>query len=140
MGVSMATPKILIVEDSDDSREMLAELLRCAGYRVEEARNGLEAYSLLKTTSERPTLMLLDLMMPVMSGPELIEVLSNDDTLSQLPIVIVSAAVESIRTGAVKAALKKPIHFETLLEIVGEYCSDQKRPVDRREVLDHRPR
>ena len=50
----MVAPKILIVEDSDDSREMLAELLRVAGYRVEEARNGLEAYSMLKAATEPP--------------------------------------------------------------------------------------
>ena len=80
----MVAPKILIVEDSDDSREMLAELLRVAGYRVEEARNGLEAYSMLKAATEPPKLMLLDLMMPVMSGPELICLLYTSDAADEL--------------------------------------------------------
>ncbi len=119
----MEKAKILIVEDSDDAREMMADLLRYAGYRVEEARNGLEAYRLLQSGAEQPALVLLDLMMPVMSGPELVEVLANDPELSKLPIVIVSAAMESIRTGAVRCALRKPVSFDRLLEIVDECCS-----------------
>ncbi len=119
----MKKAKILIVEDSDDAREMMADLLRYAGYRVEEARNGLEAYRLLQDCEEQPALVLLDLMMPVMSGPELVEALSGDPELSQLPIVIVSAAMESIHTGAVKCALKKPVSFDRLLQVVNECCA-----------------
>jgi CheY-like chemotaxis protein len=116
----MEKAKVLIVEDCDDSREMMAELLRFAGYRVEEARNGLEAYQLLCACEERPGLVLLDLMMPVMSGPELVEALAADPRLSSLPIVVVSAAVETIATGAVKRAIRKPISVDLLLEVVGE--------------------
>ncbi|HEV8244817.1 MAG TPA: response regulator [Polyangiaceae bacterium] len=119
----MEKAKILIVEDSDDAREMMADLLRYAGYRVEEARNGLEAYRLLSACDEQPNLVLLDLMMPVMSGPELVEALSDDPKLAELPIVIVSAAMESISTGSVKRALKKPVSFDLLLKVVDECCT-----------------
>ncbi len=119
----MEKAKVLIVEDSDDAREMMAELLRFAGYRVEEARNGLEAYQLLCRCDEQPGLVLLDLMMPVMSGPELVEVLAADPKLCGLPIVVVSAAMETISTGAVKRALRKPVSFELLLQVVDECCA-----------------
>ena len=86
-------------------------------YQVEE-----QAYELLRGCDERPGLVLLDLMMPVMSGPELVEALAADPKLSALPIVVVSAAMETISTGAVKRALRKPISFELLLEVVAECC------------------
>ena len=117
---SMEKAKVLIVEDCDDAREMMAELLRFAGYRVEEARNGLEAYQLLSGSEEQPGVVLLDLMMPVMSGPELVEALAADPRLASLPIVVVSAAIESISTGSVKRALRKPVSLELLLEVVDE--------------------
>ncbi|HVJ16598.1 MAG TPA: response regulator [Polyangiaceae bacterium] len=116
----MEKAKVLIVEDCDDAREMMAELLRFAGYRVEEARNGLEAYQLLSGSEEQPGVVLLDLMMPVMSGPELVEALAADPRLASLPIVVVSAAIESISTGSVKRALRKPVSLELLLEVVDE--------------------
>ena len=119
----MTKAKVLIVEDSDDAREMMSELLRHAGYRVEEARNGLEAYQLLCGCEEQPGLVLLDLMMPVMSGPELVEALSAHPRLAGLPIVVVSAAVESISTGAVKRALRKPVPIDLLLKVVDECCA-----------------
>jgi CheY-like chemotaxis protein len=118
----MEKPKVLIVEDCDDAREMMAELLRHAGYRVEEARNGLEAFQLLQRCEEQPALMLLDLMMPVMSGPELVDALATDPRLSALPIVVVSAAIESVAIGAVKRALRKPVSLDLLLEVVDECC------------------
>jgi len=124
----MQKAKVLIVEDSDDAREMMAELLRFAGYRVEQARNGLEAYQLLCGCEEKPALVLLDLMMPVMSGPELVEALAKNPKLSSLPIVVVSAAVESIATGAVKRALRKPVSFEVLLSVVDECCAKSEAP------------
>jgi CheY-like chemotaxis protein len=84
---------------------MMAELLRYAGYQI-----------------------LLDLMMPVMSGPELVEALSGDPKLSTLPIVVVSAAIETISTGAVKRALKKPVSLDLLLQVVDECCVHDGQP------------
>src|SRR4051794_25198947 len=118
----MPMSKVMIVEDCDDLREAMADMLRLEGYRVEEARNGQEAYDMLEHAEEKPGLILLDLMMPVMSGPELIVALEKDPKLADLPIVIVSAAIESINTGAVKGALKKPVPTDVLLRTVDAFC------------------
>jgi CheY-like chemotaxis protein len=127
----MEKGKVLIVEDNDDTREMMAELLCFAGYRVEEARNGLEAYQMLCSCDEQPGLVLLDLMMPVMSGPELVDALAADPKLRALPIVVVSAAMETISTGAVRRALRKPVTCEQLLQVVDECCAtnDASAPI-----------
>ena len=79
----MHLPPVLIVEDDPDSRNMLAALLGLHGYRSVVASNGLEALEAAR--KERPGVILLDLMMPVMDGQAFRREQLNDSTLASVP-------------------------------------------------------
>ncbi len=114
---------ILVVEDEIDIRELVVEFLRFAGFNVYGAENGREALDILKSLPQ-PTLILADLMMPVMDGPALIAALRNDDRFATLPVVIVTAADIAAPQGYRR--LKKPIILEDLLRMVNELCVRQQ--------------
>src|SRR5687767_6429158 len=84
---------VLVVEDDPDIRELVTEVLGQAGYRVAEAENGQVALDFLRG-HDGPCIVLLDLMMPVLSGPELLEIMAEDERLAMLPVVVVSAVAD----------------------------------------------
>ncbi len=106
-------PNVLVVDDDDAIREVIAEVLRDEGYDVVCAGNGEQALNELRK-EQQPDLMLLDLMMPVMSGWELLEELQASSPLSQIPVIVVSAMTAP---GACEH-LAKPIDLARLLEAV----------------------
>jgi CheY-like chemotaxis protein len=110
---------ILVVDDDVDCREMLAELLSNEGYVIEIAANGRQALEQLNHS--RPALIILDLMMPVMSGWEFRARQKNDPRLESLPVVVMSASglVHDIEADAV---VRKPIDFGFLLSLVKQNC------------------
>jgi CheY-like chemotaxis protein len=81
---------VLVVDDSVDALELFRISLGKAGYQVLAAANGMEALELMREGSI-PNAVVVDLMMPVMDGMELIEQLRSDERLAHLPIVVVSA-------------------------------------------------
>ena len=81
--------KIVIAEDETDVREMIAFMLRFAGYEVFEADNGQTACELSKT--KQPDLILLDVRMPVMTGYDACRIIKNDPETSKIPVAFVSA-------------------------------------------------
>ena len=103
-------PTVLVVDDDFDIRSTLAQILREEGFRVREARNGLEA--LEKVDEEEPDLVLLDLMMPVLKGWEVLKALRH--SRAELPVVVLSAIPASGCTDY----LQKPVSFERLLELL----------------------
>ncbi len=109
---------VLVVDDDETIREVIAEVLRDEGYIVACAENGEQALRELNC-GLHADLVLLDLMMPVMSGWELIEELQADSKLSQIPIIIVSAMT---CPGAAEH-LAKPIDLKRLLDTVGRLTS-----------------
>ncbi|HVL69348.1 MAG TPA: response regulator [Vicinamibacterales bacterium] len=114
--------KILVVEDNDDVRDMMAVSLQLEGHQVTTAANGREALAKLRA-GERPCLILLDLMMPVMDGWEFRDALQQEPELRHVPVVVVSAATaELVRKAPAEAYLPKPIDMEQLLEVVCEFC------------------
>ena len=121
----MDCKKVLVVEDDLAIRESLEQILEFEGYRPISAENGEKAVEILKT-GELPCVILLDLMMPVMSGWEFLQVQKTNQTLSSIPVVIVSAAGEKARLATANEFLKKPIDVERLLEVVGHYCQIPK--------------
>ncbi len=110
---------ILIVEDDSDTRELLREILEVEGYRVETAADGGKALRLLK--SARPQLVLLDLMLPGLSGREIIQAIRADPQLCDLPVVALSASVsrQPLAPGATRF-FSKPFRLNELLEAVQE--------------------
>ena len=78
-------PLVLIVDDYQDAREMYAEYLEYSGYRVAEARNGLEAVE--KAFALHPAVILMDLSLPVMDGWEATRRLKSDVRTRSIPVV-----------------------------------------------------
>jgi len=105
--------RVLVVDDDAAIREVTAEVLRDVGYDVICAVNGEQALRELRG-ERRPNLVLLDLMMPVMSGWELLELLQSNDDLSRIPVVVVSA----MSAPGVREHLSKPIDLDLLLATV----------------------
>jgi CheY-like chemotaxis protein len=127
MGTALKT--ILIVEDEKDIRETLQEVLEIEGYQVFEAANGREALNRL-AECPRPGLILLDLMMPVMNGWEFLSAIKEQQSLSSIPVVVVTAAGEAVRSSrvqlqGVKSIVKKPVDLDQLLqEIAVHFVSE----------------
>lgn len=88
----MAT--ILIVEDEQPVREYLAELVREAGHQPLRAVHGREALEVI--AAERPDLVLVDVMLPILGGVELCRRLKADPTTAAIPVVLMSAAVRRL--------------------------------------------
>jgi CheY-like chemotaxis protein len=113
---------ILVVEDDELTRESIVELLRESGYAVAEATNGAEALTQLRAHPP-PCVILLDLMMPVMSGQEFRREQLKDPTLATIPVIVLSAAdIGQLQSLNVDACVAKPFRIERLLSSVSQYC------------------
>jgi CheY-like chemotaxis protein len=116
---------IFIVEDDEDIRIDLGELLTEEGYTVSSAADGREALEVLKAAAEPPCVILLDLMMPGMNGWQLRAELLKDPRLASVPIVLLSAASSLAQDAATLGAasyLPKPFQLSALLNAVGAHC------------------
>jgi two-component system, chemotaxis family, chemotaxis protein CheY len=111
--------RILLVEDDAGIRESVAECLASEGYAVSAVANGAEALDWL-SRQPRPDLIVLDLVMPVMNGAEMLERLRADARLADIPILLITAAIPVAGTGMPKVdeVLTKPFDLDVLLEAV----------------------
>ena len=113
---------VLVVEDHADLREMLSVLLETEGFEVRTACNGAEALECLGAL--RPAVILLDLMMPVMTGDEFRERQLADPRYRDVPVICMTAAhdgrarAERIRADAY---FQKPVDFDLLLGAIREH-------------------
>jgi CheY-like chemotaxis protein len=113
---------VLIIEDDADIRDTLSEVLQGHGYQVATASNGKEGLEALDRI-DRPCVILLDLMMPVMSGPEFLEAFHTDTGHDGIPIVIVSAYCELIEgCEDIAEVIPKPMSLQRVLNSVHKYC------------------
>jgi CheY-like chemotaxis protein len=117
--------RILVIEDDPTIREVLVEVLGEHGYAAIGAANGREALDTLASTADRPCVILLDLMMPVMDGWEFRRQLEADPALAPVPVIVLSA-LDQARAAKIHAAafLKKPLDFDRLLSLVRTYCDE----------------
>ena len=108
-------PLVLVVDDDPDILEAVCDILEGEGYRVARARNGREA--LVRVDEERPLLILLDLMMPVMDGLAFAQALHRRDGDHEIPIVVISADGDPQKAAALGARgfLAKPFDIDALL-------------------------
>jgi two-component system, cell cycle response regulator DivK len=81
--------KILVVEDSEDNRQILRDLFSAAGYDVIEAHDGAEGLAM--ATNHRPDLILMDIQMPVMDGYEATRRIKADPALKAIPVIAVTS-------------------------------------------------
>lgn len=123
---AMSDPRqvILLVEDDDDIRELMAAVLCDEGYAVCAAENGLRGLELARTTP--PALILLDLMMPVMNGWEFRAHQMADEDLAGVPTIVVSAAgADAVVSLRVTAFIPKPLSFDTLLGVIRDHVGSE---------------
>ena len=108
---------ILIVDDDADIREALQDLLADRGFSVLGASNGAEALEVLRTLPAPPSIILLDVMMPVMDGYGFLEEQRRDPALSRIPVAIITAGqgVDLARLGGTMPVLYKPIRVPELM-------------------------
>jgi CheY-like chemotaxis protein len=114
--------RILVVDDDDDLREIIAETIANAGYVVEQAENGLVALDRMRAQPHPPPcVVVLDLMMPVMNGWQLVAAMHADASLSGVPICILTAQ-DRMAPPPNACLLKKPLRTSDLLAKIAEYC------------------
>jgi CheY-like chemotaxis protein len=111
---------ILIVEDEEESRDSLRELLEFEGYKVETAVNGEEALATLDASGDKICIMLLDLFMPVMDGWQVIERLRAAGRLDQTKIVIITSAPHRAPAGL--PVFEKPLDLDKVMNTVQRLC------------------
>ncbi len=120
---NLASPcKVLVVDDNQDNRLLLIEYLRGLGFSLKEARDGREGIAI--ALEFQPDVILVDLMMPVMNGQEMIKIMGQDDLLKDTVVLMISANIHSIiNSSNIKCDgfIAKPIDLEKLLELLEKH-------------------
>lgn len=118
MSTAETEPLVLVVDDDPDILDAICDILEGEGYRVARARHGLEALG--KVSEERPALILLDLMMPVMDGMAFAHALREKNLADGVPIIVISADGNPQKAASVGARgfLAKPFDIQALLDHV----------------------
>jgi CheY-like chemotaxis protein len=115
---------VLIIDDEPDALDAVAELLEDEGLKTLRARHGGEALDLLRA-GERPSLILLDVKMPVMDGREFLRRVSVEPEFAEIPIAIVTASA-SVRDVPFRkndaGFFRKPLDYDRLMKVVRSYC------------------
>ena len=130
---------VLVVDDDESNRDILAEYLEDAGYRVLEAPSGSRALELLATHPEID-IMVLDRTMPDLDGIAVLRRLKSEPQTRDLPVILQTAAaasheiLEGIREGAFYY-LTKPYEKSTMLAIVETACADQRQLREMRRAM-----
>ena len=121
----MASREVLVVEDDTDLRESLSQALRDHGFTVTQAGNGQQALDLLHS-GIRPGVILLDLMMPVLSGWQLRDALRQDPALARIPQLVISAFVDEAEQVILALppddCIRKPFHLRILIDAIERRC------------------
>jgi CheY-like chemotaxis protein len=112
---------VLLVDDDEDVRESIADLLRGRGYFVATAADGHAALRAI-AAQDLPCIVLLDLVMPGMDGWQFVGVVQADPRMSAIPIVIASAHAATHAPTGTAGVLHKPFELDELFAVVEEHC------------------
>jgi DNA-binding response OmpR family regulator len=119
----MTSPEktVLIIEDEADAAELFAEMMRVSGFRVLKTFSSTPAISLI--TEAKPDLVILDIMMPDISGLDILREMRQDPALASVPVIVVSAKslpadIKSGMQAGASTYLTKPVGFLELREAV----------------------
>jgi CheY-like chemotaxis protein len=119
---------VLIVEDDLDLRELLTVALESEGHSVRTAENGVEALVRLQFEPV-PDVILLNLVLPAMSGGDVLEAIRRDARLAGMPILLITGAPVPVEIGReVDAVLMKPFGLDQLSETIGELLARRAPP------------
>lgn len=125
--VAIPVPKkVLIVEDNDLNMKLFNDLLEAHGYNTLQTKDGMEALRMAR--QHVPDLILMDIQLPEVSGLEVIKWLKEDDNLSAIPVIAVTAFAmkgdeEKIRNGGCEAYIAKPISVANFMRTVERFLS-----------------
>jgi len=110
---------VLLAEDDQDIRDVVQEVLEERGYDVIPARTGRQALDFLATADvdARPDVVILDLMMPIVTGWQVLEEIRQRPDLENIPVIILTAVSQDMPTG-VTAVLRKPFNIDELLALI----------------------
>ena len=119
--MNMTQKTVLIIEDEEDAAELFAEMMRVSGFRVLKTSTSKPAISMM--TEDKPDIVLLDIMMPEISGLDILRQMRRDSNLSNIPVIVVTAKSmpADIKNGMEAGAstyLTKPVGFQELREAV----------------------
>jgi CheY-like chemotaxis protein len=126
--MTQVSPLLLVIDDDEDIRDVLRVLLEGDGYRVTTAGDGLEAWQELKT-NERPSLIILDWMMPRMDGEGFMNTLRSSP-FADIPVVIMSGQKEATNKDKElrgNLCLLKPVELDDLLSAVHRFAKNDPR-------------
>lgn len=115
---------VLVVDDDEDIRDTVRSLLELKGHRVATAADGAEGLERMRTGTP-PRVVILDLMMPGMSGEEFRAVQLSDSALASIPVIVLSGAgrLTEKSTLAGTEVVPKPIDLQTLFALVDRFCT-----------------
>ncbi len=118
------TKQILVIEDQEDNRAILRDLLNSVGFEVIEAVNGEDGVAM--AASERPDLILMDIQLPIIDGYEATRRIKGDPALEQIPIIAVTSYAlsgdeDKAKLAGCDAYISKPYSPRELLAKVQEF-------------------
>ncbi len=123
-GVIEMSKKVMIVEDNELNMKLFRDLVEASGYETVETRNGLMALDLAR--SSMPSLILVDIQLPEVSGIDVIKQLKEDEELRSIPVVAVTAFAmkgdeERIRASGCEEYMSKPISVPHFISMVKNF-------------------
>jgi CheY-like chemotaxis protein len=124
VGVTGPKKTVLLVEGDAEVRDLLQDCFELLGYDVIPAGSGKQALDYLSVErAAAPDIVLLDLMLPIVSGWQVIEHIRRDPGIATVPVVVITAATRDKPTGA-SALFRKPLQMQALIETVRRYLDN----------------
>lgn len=132
-------PKLMLVEDDNNLREIYEARLQAEGYEIVSAKDGEEALVLAK--AQKPDLIIADVMMPKISGFEMLDILRNTEGLKQVKVIMLTALGQNDdqklanRLGANRYLVKSQVTLEDIVKVTHELLGDEQAPPDASAVV-----
>ena len=127
----MVAPHVLVVDDDPSVRGLLQTLLTAAGYDVAVASDGLAG--LVKASSRRPALIVLDMMMPDLGGTRVLEELQRDPELADVPVIVVTGKPDTVadlqKLLGEESVFMKPFGVADLLDRIADVTGGRPGPL-----------
>lgn len=118
---------VLVVEDEEDIRETLCEFLDRAGYKTISAKNGREALEMMHASAS-PDAILMDMMMPLMGGEELLGILAAHPSWKTIPVLMMTAATLLAQPANLAAFVRKPFRANQILSSLAKLWDTSTTP------------